>query len=367
MSNLSLTRFTKTLKKRKSLPELHSIEAPFSLLLERSSQLMWLLDSDSNVLTTNQMALNFSRVERPQTMHRPIGDSWEFSEEDQIRLKDAIASALSRETVRYSTTIRGTTTSVSLNLTLYAIEPQVVLVEGINVSDHKQLTKQLLRAQRLESLGNMTIGIIHDMNNMLTPVLRIISTQTKRASDLLQQMLTFVRGTQGEGRRLVESDRLVTEIQDLMRAAFPVSVAINTHLPSDVCLVEGHENLLHQALVNLCLNARDAMPAGGTLDLSIENVQIDRTDAFEDAEIELANYVVIQIADTGSGIPAAILDQIFNPFFTTKSPGKGTGLGLSTAFDIIQDHGGFIDVDTDTDKSCKTGTQFWVYLPAVAA
>lgn len=387
MPNLSLARSTKTLKKNKSLSKLRSIEAPFALLLERSSQLMWLLDSDSNVLTTNQTALNFSRAERPQILHRPIETGWRFSEEEQIRLKDAIASALSGEVVRYNTTISGDIAPVSLSLTLYEIEPQVVLVEGIDVSDNRELTKQLLRTQRLESLGNMTIGIVHDMNNLLTPVLaganllrmefpeanskqqelfRIVSTQASRASNLLQQMLTFTKGAQGAHPSLIKSDRLVTEIKELIRAILPASIFIRTQLPSDIWLVEGHENLLHQVLVNLCLNARDAMPAGGTLDLSIENTQVDQTDAVVSTEIELTNYIVIQIADTGSGISAPILDQIFKPFFTTKDPGKGTGLGLSTAFDIVQKHGGFIDVDSNTDKACQTGTQFSIYLPAVA-
>jgi PAS domain S-box-containing protein len=259
--------------------------------------------------------------------------------------------------------------------------PKSILVVNTDITEKKQLEAQFLRAQRLESLGTLASGIAHDLNNILTPILtssqllvlklsnidarnqqllKIIESNSKRGADLVKQILTFARGS--EGKRLpVQIEHLLSEIQHIAQSTFPKSIIINTNLPpTNLWTVFADSTQMHQVLTNLCVNARDAMPNGGTLDLKAENVVIDDTYAKMHFDAQVGQYVAITISDTGFGIPPHLLDRIFEPFFTTKEQGKGTGLGLSTVIGIIKAHGGFVKVSSEISK----GTQFQVYLPA---
>lgn len=256
-----------------------------------------------------------------------------------------------------------------------------ILVVNTNITEKKQLEAQFLRAQRLESLGTLASGIAHDLNNILTPILtssqllvlklsnldaknqqllKIIESNSKRCADLVKQILTFARGS--EGKRLpVEIEHLLSEIQHITKSTFSKSIIINTNLPiTNLWTVLADSTQMHQVLMNLCVNARDAMPNGGTLHLTAENVVIDDTYAKMHFDAQVGQYVAITISDTGMGIPPHLLDRIFEPFFTTKEQGKGTGLGLSTVIGIVKNHGGFVKVSSEIGK----GTQFQVYLPA---
>ncbi len=273
--------------------------------------------------------------------------------------------------------------------------PKSILVVNTNITEKKQLEAQFLRAQRLESLGTLASGIAHDLNNILTPILtssqllvlklsnidaknqqlvlklsnidaknqqllKIIESNSKRGADLVKQILTFARGS--EGKRLpVQIEHLLSEIQHITQSTFPKSIIININLPTTkLWTVLADSTQMHQVLMNLCVNARDAMPIGGTLSLTAENVVIDDTYAKMHFDAQVGQYVAIAISDTGVGIPPHVLDRIFEPFFTTKEQGKGTGLGLSTVIGIVKNHGGFVKVSS----KMGTGTQFQVYLPA---
>lgn len=259
--------------------------------------------------------------------------------------------------------------------------PKSILVVNTNITEKKQLEAQFLRAQRLESLGTLASGIAHDLNNILTPILtssqllvlklssldernqhllKIIESNSKRGADLVKQILTFARGS--EGKRIpLQIEHLLSEIQHIAQSTFPKSININTNLPTTkLWTVLADSTQIHQVLMNLCVNARDAMPNGGALDLKAENVVIDETYAKMHFDAQVGKYVAIAISDTGVGIPPHLLDRIFEPFFTTKEQGKGTGLGLSTVIGIVKDHGGFLKVASNIG----TGTQFQVYLPA---
>lgn len=258
-------------------------------------------------------------------------------------------------------------------------KPKSILVVNTDITQKKQLETQFLRAQRLESIGTLAGGIAHDLNNVLTPilgavqilqmllhdersqrVLSLLEINAKRGADLIKQVLSFARGLEGE-RTIVQVAHLIWEIEKIARETFPKSIDIRTDISIiDLWPVCGDATQLHQVLMNLCVNARDAMPSGGTLKISAENLFIDENYAGMNIDASVGPYILINIRDTGTGIPSEIVDRIFEPFFTTKEPGKGTGLGLSTVLGIVKSHDGFVNVYSEPGK----GTQFRIYLPA---
>ncbi len=257
-------------------------------------------------------------------------------------------------------------------------QPKSILTVNTDITEKKQLEAQFLRAQRMESLGTLASGIAHDLNNALTPILMtvqllgtklpdeqsqqwlsILKTNVKRAADLVKQVLSFSRGLEGK-RTTLEVKPLISEIEQIVKQTFSRAIAIRTDIPrQNLWTISGDATQLHQVLMNLCVNARDAMPEGGILQISASNLWIDENYARMNIEAKVGPYVAITVSDTGVGINSEILDRIFEPFFTTKELGKGTGLGLSTVMAIIKSHGGFVDVYSEVGK----GTQFKVYLP----
>jgi PAS domain S-box-containing protein len=254
------------------------------------------------------------------------------------------------------------------------------LTVDTDITEKKQLESQFLRAQRLESLGMLAGGIAHDLNNVLTPIIGIIQLlpikinnldlQTKklleildesahRGANLVKQILSFTRGVEGKTTN-VQVGHLLAETQKIIQETFPKNIDFSLDLPSNLWLTAADATLLHQVFMNLCVNARDAMPKGGSLHIIAENLEIDENYARMNIEAKIGSYIVITIADTGMGIPPEILDRIFDPFFTTKDVGKGTGLGLSTVIGVIKSHQGFINVYSEIGK----GTRFKIYLVA---
>ncbi len=256
--------------------------------------------------------------------------------------------------------------------------PKSILTVNTDITEKKQLETQFLRAQRMESLGTLASGIAHDLNNALTPImmtvqlleaklldeqsqewLSILETNVKRGADLVKQVLLFSRGLEGQ-RTTLQVEKLILEIERIAKQTFSRAIEIHTDLPTqNLWTVSGDATQLHQVLMNLCVNARDAMQDSGTLEISARNLWIDEYYARMNLEAKVGPYVVITVSDTGAGIPKDIIDKIFEPFFTTKELGKGTGLGLSTVIGIIKSHGGFVNVYSEEGK----GTQFKVYLP----
>ena len=261
-------------------------------------------------------------------------------------------------------------------------QPKSILTVDTDITEQKQLERQFLRAQRLESVGTLASGIAHDLNNILTPILsiaqllplklphrdaqtdellNILEASTKRGAELVKQVLTFTRGVDGQHAPL-QIKYVLSEVQKISMQTFPKSIRISTDFSRDLWLVNGDATHLHQVLMNLCINARDAMPQGGTLSLSAQNRLIDAAYARTHLEAQVGAYIAITVGDTGMGMPPEIIERIFDPFFTTKEFGKGTGLGLSTAIGILKGHRGFINVYSEVGQ----GSQFQVFLPAVA-
>ncbi|MGH2415447.1 MAG: hybrid sensor histidine kinase/response regulator, partial [Microcystaceae cyanobacterium] len=226
-------------------------------------------------------------------------------------------------------------------------------------------------------------GIAHDLDNILTPILaaaqllprkfphadkqtlqllKIVESSAKRGAALVKQVLSFARGVEGK-RTMLPVQHLLVEIEQIAKQTFPKSIEVYTDIPADLWLVYADPTQLHQVLMNLVVNARDAMPDGGTLSLSAANICIDETYARMNLEAQVGCYVAITVSDTGTGIAPEIVDRIFEPFFTTKELGKGTGLGLSSVMGILKSHGGFVNVSSEVG----VGTQFKVFLPAMEA
>jgi PAS domain S-box-containing protein len=259
-------------------------------------------------------------------------------------------------------------------------QPKSILIVDTDIAEKKQLETQFLRAQRLESLGTMASGIAHDLNNVLTPIIGIVQLlpqkvphlddQTKRLLDILnesthrgaglvKQILSFTRGVEGNPTN-TQVNHLLKEVYKIIQQTFPKTIELSPDFSPDLWLIPADATLLHQVFMNLCVNARDAMPHGGMLSISAENVVIDNNYARMHVNAQAGFYVVVTISDTGTGIPPKILDSIFDPFFTTKAIGQGTGLGLSTVLGIVKSHRGFINVYSEVAK----GTRFKIYLPA---
>ncbi len=247
-----------------------------------------------------------------------------------------------------------------------------------DVTEKKMLESRLLRSQRLESVGRLASGIAHDLNNILAPMLMsgpvlreaisdpdirqlvdTIESSAVRGAGIIKQLLTFSRGVEGE-RVPVQLKSLVMDMLNIIRETFPKNIVAAREAPANPWLVRGDATQLHQILMNLCVNARDAMPGGGKLTLELENVEVNEAVASMNPGASPGRYVALSVTDTGTGIPPENLDKIFDPFFTTKELGQGTGLGLSTVIGIVKSHSGFIQVNSRVGQ----GTQFKVYLPA---
>jgi PAS domain S-box-containing protein len=245
--------------------------------------------------------------------------------------------------------------------------------------EKRKMEAQFLRAQRMESIGTLAGGIAHDLNNVLSPVLMalhmlrtklqdeesqtllaMLQANIQRGSDMVRQVLSFARGVEGE-RIAIQPSHLLKEVVKVMRDTLPKNITVRIDASENLWAVSADATQFYQVLMNLCVNARDAMPDGGTLSIRAENAVLDEIYARIHLEAKPGSFVLITISDTGVGIPAEIIDKIYEPFFTTKEYGKGTGLGLSTAVGIIKGHGGFINVYSELGK----GTQFRIYLPAV--
>lgn len=256
--------------------------------------------------------------------------------------------------------------------------PRSILAINTDVTERRLIEAQFLRAQRMESIGTLAGGIAHDLNNVLAPILmsiqllrmpmeegereeilNTIETSARRGADLVRQVLSFARGM--EGRKVeVQVRHLMRDILKIVNETFMKTIVVRSAMAEGLWTVTGDPTQLHQVLLNLCVNARDAMPLGGTLTLSATNLMLDEQYAKLNADSRPGPYVMLEVEDTGSGIPGEILEKIFDPFFTTKEPGKGTGLGLSTSLAIVRSHGGFIRVYSEHGR----GSRFRVYLPA---
>lgn len=256
-----------------------------------------------------------------------------------------------------------------------------ILAINTDMTERKKLLAQFLRAQRMESIGTLAGGIAHDLNNVLAPILlsiellkldeenpetretlETIEDSARRGADMVRQVLSFARGVES-ARVDLDVKRVVTDVERVVRDTFPKNITFRNEMPDDLWPLLGDPTQIHQVLLNLFVNARDAMPDGGTLRLEAANVSIDEHYAELSGQAEAGSYVRLSVIDNGEGMAPEVVQQVFDPFFTTKEVGKGTGLGLSTVAAIVRGHDGFVNVYSEPGR----GTTFRVYLPAGGA
>jgi len=267
---------------------------------------------------------------------------------------------------------------------LYDEEGRVTGMIGMarDVTKHKRVEEQLLQSQKMESIGNLAGGIAHDFNNLLGGILgyatfvkRKLSTRDKiyqsieaiersaqRAAELTKQLLGFARRGKYQVKP-IECNALIREIVLILQRTIDRRIAIDVDPDPNLSVIEGDEAQIQQALMNICINARDALPKGGTIKIASRNQRLTPDQASRQRGMKEGNYICLSISDTGTGMSPEVRSRIFEPFFTTKAKGQGTGLGLSMVYGIIQNHGGMIEVQSHVG----IGSTFTVFLPALAS
>jgi PAS domain S-box-containing protein len=261
-------------------------------------------------------------------------------------------------------------------------QPTSILVINTDITERKRLESQFLRSQRMESIGRLVGGIAHDLGNLLVPILLgvkvlkrresedekvlqtldMIEKSAERGSNMVEQVLAFARGVEGE-RVALQAATIIDEVAKITTETFPDDIDVEVSVPENLNDIVGDATQIQQVLMNLCVNARDAMPDGGVIDIGASEVELSEAEAQRKMDAEPGSYVCLRVSDTGSGIPEEAIDKIFEPFFSTKAEGEGTGLGLSTAYSIVKSHNGFVDVESEPG----TGTTFRVYVPVATS
>ena len=360
---------------------LEESEAYFRSLADSGTALIWTAGTNKKCNYFNQTWLKFTG----RTLEQELGDGWA----DGVH-PDDLASCFEKYTAAFD---RREPFLLRYRLRRHDGEYREIDDHGTPRYSHKgefagyighcfDVTERLLaerlasRSQRLEAIGQLAGGVAHDLNNALSPILlstgglaiecpgaketiETIEVSARRCADMVKQLLTFARGADGQ-KFTMHPRYVIKEIEKILRGTFPKNIEIRVHTLRDPELIIADPTQVHQVLLNLCVNARDAMPDGGVLTLRSEAVEIDDTFSKLAGEARPGRYVMMEVEDTGIGIPPQIIDRIFDPFFTTKGPDKGTGLGLSTVLGIAKGHGGFVRVYSQRGK----GSTFRAYFPA---
>jgi PAS domain S-box-containing protein len=356
-------------------------------LLEHSPAVTYSLKVESKHLVPHLISENITRLLGFTVEESHHIDWWveHLHPEDRERAMASVPETLESRVVNLDYRLRhkdGTYLWVQDNRRLVrddAGQPQEIAGVWTDITEKKELEAKFLRAQRLESIGALASGIAHDLNNALTPILmgvgflrataggeenrrmlESMENSARRGADMVKQVLAFARGLSGTQAELALQES-IQEIGKIATDTFPNRIRIQVKVAPDLWTVSGDATQLHQVLMNLCVNARDAMPEGGQLVLAADNLMIDEALLPSFPEAKAGPHVVVTVEDSGLGIPAENLPRIFEPFFTTKELGKGTGLGLSTSVGIVRSHGGFMTVGSRVGA----GTKFNIYLPAI--
>jgi PAS domain S-box-containing protein len=352
-------------------------------LLDKSRDAIMVQDLEANILFWNQSAERLYGWTVAEALGQEAGtllfktSSRQFQEVTQLALQRGDWVGELQQVTR-----AGKEILVESRWTLVRDDdgrPKCYLIVNTDVTEKKKLEGQFLRAQRMESIGTLAGGIAHDINNVLTPIMMSVEllkmdlpaaqrkslltdleATVQRGADMVKQILSFARGVDGK-RIQFQPRHIVGEIDKMLRRTLPKTIEVSASLPRNLWALQGDPTQFHQMVMNLCVNARDAMPQGGTLAINAANVMLGEADCVGLPDAKPGPYVRLSVLDSGMGIPPEIQDKIFDPFFTTKEYGKGTGLGLSTVLGIVKGHGGSITLTSQVGK----GTQFQILLPAV--
>jgi two-component system cell cycle sensor histidine kinase/response regulator CckA len=335
------------------------------------------------IIEVNRAALTLYRVQDPEGFHFRIGDNLN-RESLEVIDQGFLAISEGRESFASDavhTTLNGETLNVVMSCRVvpgYKESMSMVLVSLMNITDRMQLEEELRQSQKMEAIGRLAGGIAHDFNNILTAIIgysdilqnnRTLDRQTKhqiseirkaadRAASLTQKLLVFSR-KQIMQSTVIDPNRLIREIKKMLKMAIGEQITLETRLAHDIGRVKADPVQIEQVIINLSLNARDAMPEGGMITIETRNETLDEEYCKGNPWLKPGSYVVLTVRDTGHGMDAETQCNIFEPFFTTKQIGKGTGLGLATVFGIVKQSNGYIEVKSEVNR----GTTFNIYLP----
>jgi PAS domain S-box-containing protein len=367
----------------RDITERKRVEARFRRLVDSNAQGVMFWNTNGKVTGANDAFLRLVRYTREDLEAGRINSVTmtprEYAGLDLLALKEITASGACSPYEKEFIRKDATRVSVLLGAAAFEDNPKEGVCFILDLTERKKLEHQFLRAQRMESIGMLAGGVAHDLNNILAPIilsiemlkgaatdskaksiLETIEVCANRGADIVRQVLSFARGVEGE-KIDVQLTYLLNDLQNIITETFPKDIQLRFAIPNDIWTIFGDPTQLHQILLNLCVNARDAMPTGGTLTISAENCVIDEQYAAMNSQAKVGRYVSINVTDSGTGMPQSIIDKMFEPFFTTKELSKGTGLGLSTVMVIVKNHDGMINVYSKPGQ----GTTFIVHLPAM--
>jgi len=358
-------------------------EARFRRLVDSDVQGVIFWNTKGEITDANDAFLLLTQFTREDVKNGVV--NWmaitppEFAPLDRRALREIAAKGACEPYEKEFIRKDGVKVAIWIGATAFEDNPEEGVSFILDLTERKKLERQFLRAQRMESIGSLAGGIAHDLNNIMTPImmsiellrglttdpkgerlLALIEVSAKRGAGIVRQVLTFARGADGKLQE-IHVKHLLHELESIIKNSFPRDVRLEFVIPSGIWPISGDPTQLHQVFMNLCVNARDAMPVGGNLTVRVENLVLDDHYAATNVQLHAGHYLKIEVTDTGTGIPAAIHDKIFDPFFTTKDVNQGTGLGLSTVQAILKGHGGAINVYSEPG----VGTTFTVYLPAI--
>jgi two-component system, cell cycle sensor histidine kinase and response regulator CckA len=369
-------------ERQRATEALRENEQRFRLLFRENPLPMWVFDLKTlGFLAVNEAALQGYGYSKEEMLAMTVKDL--HCAEDTAVLQERLSEANARRPANgFITRHRkkdGSVITVEISsrvITFNGREAKLAL--AYDVTEKKKLEAQLLRAQRIEGIGTLATGMAHDLNNILAPILMSAGTlrwslapeeqekainrievSVKRGAGIIQQVLTFGRGLNGE-RVAIHVGEVMEEVVRIIGRTFPKDITVASQAEAGLWTVMGDRTQIHQVLLNLCVNARDAMANGGKLSLRVRNVMLTETRPALPVPAPPGPYLLLQVSDTGCGIALEDRERIFDPFFTTKEIGKGTGLGLSSVLGIIKSHQGAITVDSEVGM----GTTFRVLLPA---
>jgi len=365
--------------------QLQASERQYRELYEKATDAIYTHDLQGNLTSINQTGLDFLGYQLSELIGMNMADL--LPPEDYARASEMIDQKFSGELKNTVYEVQVMTKDrrflpVELSTTLMFQDGQAIGVQGIAriLTERKRVEEQLRQAQKMEAVGRLAGGIAHDFNNRLTAIqgftdlllkraeaddlqhyyLEQIKLASERAAELTRQLLTFSRN-QMHNPKILHLNEVVMDWGSLVRVMLGENIAVHLILGSDIGMVRADPAQLEHVIMNLALNAADAMPNGGSFTIETTDLEVSELQAKFNSTIPQGEYVRLLIRDTGSGMSEGTLAHLFEPFFTTKERGKGTGLGLFTAYGIVRQTGGFIEVKSAQGE----GTTFLIYLPVV--
>jgi len=366
------------------IDRLRKSEERYMDLFEHSPDMYHIVNRDGMIVSCNQTEANRLGYRKEEMVGQSIFKIYPAAYHDTAKelLRTIFANNQEMKGLEEQmVTKAGELIDVSVNTSVIVDEtgkPFLMRAVARDITEKKQLEEKIFHAQRIDSIGNLAGGVAHDFNNILTSILGstaimkrklkrnemwyrfvdIIETAAKRGAGLTRQLLTFARKSNVQFRPVIIND-IVRETLQLFERSIDKTITIEEYFPQEICIINGDDGQIQQAMLNLLINARDAMSEGGTITVSSDIVDFDRQPKKNLGESKSGKYVSIAIVDSGIGMHRAVQQRIFEPFFTTKDQGKGTGLGLSVVYGVVNSHNGFITVQSEPGE----GSEFVLYFP----